>query len=444
MEGIAERRIGSFMRKWKSRYLILNRDVLQSFGVNQEGGPEIYDMKAEIYLPELIRLEALPNCGLHLTFEDQSTWQLRFTDLVDYQCWLSCFVVFHPDTLPFVPSTYLDGIWTAFRYIEQRAWKVEGIFRVPGLKKETLKITKELIRAGTIGGHPVNFEGVDIPILCSAAKGLIDKLPATLLTEHLYQQFLEANKEDGLKLANLVYQLPPQNLAVLQHVLFTLTKIAGDSELTKMNSQNLGILYGTMFVSRRKSVQEYMMDIQDLQLLISSLIVYYDIIFKNPKPSYPLHIPKLQRDLLVAQNIDVQPIKMMLSSKASKPLSVSQISEVIELSDNISSSIISLSVQTDEKLGSLRFLDYKSDENITDLVVAKRTSTGFSHERQVTNFSSSRLEHLFMSLRENVTSREAEFNGGCCILRRRKAPNEWSSDTDRRRTSRFFSRTSSG
>jgi len=437
MEGIAERRVGSFMKKWKSRYLILNRDVLQSFGVNEDGGPEIYDMKAEIYLPELIRLEALPNCGLDLRFEDQSTWQLRFADLVDYQCWLSCFVVFHADTLPFVPSTYLDAIWTAFLYIEQRATKVEGIFRVPGLKKETLKLTKELIQAGTIGGHPVNLEGVHIPTLCSAAKILIDRLPATLLTEHLYQQFIEADKEDGMKLANLVYQLPPQNHAVLQHILFTLAKIADETELTKMNSQNLGILYGTMFVSRRKGVQEYMMDFQDLQLLISSLITYYDIIFKNSKPSYPLYIPKLQRDLLVAQNIDIQPIKMMLSSKASMSFS--------ELSDNISSSINCSPVKTNEQLVSLKFVDdYKSNENSTDLVVAKHASTRFSTKREVTNFSSSRLDHLFMTLRENVSSREAEFNGGCCILRRRKAPNELTSDIDRRRTSRFASRSSSG
>jgi len=41
---------------------------------------------------------------------------------------------------------------------------------VPGLKREKLKLTRELIRAGTIGSEPVNLEGVDIPTLCSASK----------------------------------------------------------------------------------------------------------------------------------------------------------------------------------------------------------------------------------------------------------------------------------
>jgi len=442
MEGIVEKRFGSFIKKWKARYLILNRDVLQSYRVNQEGGPDMFEIKAEIYLPELVHIEAMPNYGLNLTFEDETLWQLRFTDMVDYQCWLSCFVVFHADSLQFVPSTYLDGIWTSFQYIQQHAWKVEGIFRVPGLKREKLKLTRELIRAGTIGSEPVVLEGVDIPTLCSASKTLIDKLPATLLTEHLYEKFVSADKEDGVKLANLVYQLPPQNQAILQHILFTLTKIADETELTKMNAQNLGILFGTMFVSRRKSVQDYVLDIQDLQSLISSLINFYDIIFKDSQPCYPLYVPRLQRQLLEAQKIDIQNLKTQLTQDDAPPLAYLG-SELIKTSKNCDDESISssgIAVPPNPRLTSLAFLnvsEMKSNESLVNNSEAGRVRPSQLRQEANSHSPSRKLEQLFMSLRENAVPRDREFAGGCCILRRRPAQTPDAGDIDRRRSTRF-------
>jgi len=448
MEGIVEKRFGSFIKKWKARYLILNRDVLQSYRVNQEGGPDILDLKAEIFLPELIHIEAMPNYGLNLTFEDETLWQLRFSDMVDYQCWLSCFVVFHADSLQFVPSTYLDGIWTSFQYIQEHAWKVEGIFRVPGLKREKLKLTRALIRAGTIGGEAVNLEGVDIPTLCSASKTLIDKLPATLLTEHLYDKFVSADKEDGVKLANLVYQLPPQNQAILQHILYTLTKIADETELTKMNAQNLGILFGTMFVSREKSVQDYVLDIQDLQQLISSLINFYDIIFKDSQPCYPLYVPRLQRELLEAQKIDIQILKRKLTQDDTLPLS-SLGGNLIKASncDNESSSS-GIGQPLNQRLTSLAFLNMGDERKTAEALASpeagnvrpsqlRQTHMELARDGQESNSPSRKLEQLFMTIRENAIPRDREFAGGCCVLRRRPAQTRDSGDIDRRRSTRF-------
>jgi len=440
MEGVIEKRFGSCLRQWKARYLVLNRDILQSYAVNGEGGPDINDMRAEIFLPEMDNIEAMPNYRLNLTFEDESLWELRFRDAIEYQCWLSCFVVFHADSLPFVPSTYLDGIWTAFEYIQQHSWKVEGLFRVPGLKCETLKLTKNLIQAGTIGGEPVNLVGVDIKTLCSASKMLIDKLPATLLTEHLYELFIAADKEDGLKLANLVYQLPPQNSAILQHILFTLTKIADETEVTKMNSKNLGILFGTMFVSRTKSVHDWVLDIQDLQQLISSLITFYDIIFKDSKPSYPLYVPRLQRDLLEAQNIDIQDLKSKLTIKETSLSSMKKLAEKREYSESFSSS---LNLPNAMKMSSLAFLDINKEKKIDEMAKVPENNVRLS-QQQGGQYPSQKLEQLFMTIRGNAFPRDTEFAGNCCnLLRRRAASNENSAEIDKRRTTRFHTNRSS-
>lgn len=437
MEGIVEQRFGSIIRKWKPRYLVMNRDVLQSFGVNPEGGPDIHDLKAEIFLPELFEMESQPNYGLNVVFEDGSLWILRFTDTVEYQCWLSCFVVFHADSLDFVPSTHLEGIWTSFEYIQQNAWKVEGIFRVPGLKGETLKLTKNLIRAGTIGGQPVKLEGVDIPTLCSASKMLIDKLPATLLTEHLYEKFVAVDKEDSHKLANLVYQLPPQNQNLLQHILFTLTKIADETELTKMNAENLGILFGTMFVSRMKSVQDYVLDIQDLQQLISSLITFYDIIFKDTEPFFPLYVPKLQRDLMEAQKIDIEQLKANLTEKITPALGSTTTIEFGD--DNNPIPHINEVVEMPERMKSLVLLSRSSDNKDSEEVfVLKKCNVRPSQLRQGGNYPSRKLEQLFMTIRENAIPRDSDFTGNCCILRRRAGQNNRNSgDMDIRRSTRF-------
>jgi len=446
MEGIVERRLGSFIKKWKPRYFVLNRDVLQSFAVNQDGGPEIHDLKAEIFLPELVHMEALPNYGLNLIFEDESIWWLRFKDETEYQCWLSYFVVFHADSLPFVPSTYLHGIWTAFEYIQSRAWKVEGIFRVPGLKREKLILTKDLIRSGTVGGKPVILDEVDIPTLSSASKTLIDMLPATLLTEHLYEKFLVVDKEDSSKLANLVYQLPPQNRAILQHILFTLTKIADETELTKMNSKNLGILFGTMFVSRTKSVKDYVLDIQGLQQLISSLIIFYDIIFKDFEPSYPLYVPKLQRDLLEAQNIDITDLKSMLTQRDAKLLQICE-PEIIHLGavkGNSEGSLLG-EIKTKEEsvdaLKSLTFINVESETAVSSL--SKLGDSRPSQHQEGINFPSRKLDQLLLTIRENAIPRDVDFAGGCCIMLRCGTQNSQNvSDIDLRRSTRFSTRSS--
>jgi len=418
--------------------MVLNRDVLQSFAVNDEGGPDIYDMKTEIFLPELAHIEAMPNYGLNLSFEDETLWQLRFRDATDYQCWLSCLVVFHADTLPFVPSTYLKGIWTAFEYIQKHSWKVEGIFRVPGLKCETLKLTKELLQCGIVGGEPVDLEGVHIHTLCSASKMLIDKLPATLLSEHLYESFVSADKEDGLKLANLVHQLPPQNQAIMQHILFTLTKIADETELTMMNAHNLGILFGTMFVSRTKSVQDYVLDMQDLQQLISSLITFYDVIFEESVPSYPLYVPKLQRDLLEVQKIDIRELQSQLTQKGMKSLSPDVIKIGGEDSDSCSLNVTYKHPQLKEKTVSLVLIDRKNEKKTAEMAVAGAGNVRPSQLRPAASYPSRKLEQLFMTIRENANPRDTEFVGSCCILRRRQAHNQRdSSEIDRRRSTRF-------
>jgi len=433
-----EKRFGSFIKKWKARYLILNRDVLQFYAVNEEGGPDIYDMKTEVFLPELVHLEAVPNLGLNLSFEDESLLQLRFRDVADYQCWLSCFVVFHSDFLPFVPSTYVKGIWTAFEYIQTHSWKVEGIFRVPGLKCETVKLAKELLLAGTVGAEPVNLEGVHIHTLCSASKTLIDKLPATLLTEKLYDRFVTADKDDGLKLAELVHQLPPQNQAILQHVLFTLTKIADETEVTMMNAHNLGILFGTMFVSRTKSVQDYVLDIQDLQQLIASLITFYDIIFIESEPSYPLYVPKLQRDLLEAQKIDIRELLSQLTLRGMQNLlpNGTKIAQGGEDSDSCSINVTYQDSNTKDTTVSLVFIERRNEKKTAEMADGGR-KTRPSQVRQGGSYPSRKLEQLFMTLRENAIPRDTEFAGSCCVLRRRQGQKRRDSrDMDRRR-SRF-------
>jgi len=434
-----EKRFGSFIKKWKARYLILNRDVLQFYAVNEEGGPDIYDMKTEVFLPELVHLEAVPNLGLNLSFEDESLLQLRFRDVADYQCWLSCFVVFHSDFLPFVPSTYVKGIWTAFEYIQTHSWKVEGIFRVPGLKCETVKLAKELLLAGTVGAQPVNLEGVHIHTLCSASKTLIDKLPATLLTENLYDTFVTADKEDGLKLAELIHQLPPQNQAILQHILFTLTKIADETEVTMMNAHNLGILFGTMFVSRTKSVQDYVLDIQDLQQLIASLITFYDIIFIESEPSYPLYVPKLQRDLLEAQKIDIRELESQLTLRGMKNLlpNGTKIAQGGEDSESCSLNLTYQDTSTKDNQVSLVFIERRNEKKTAEMANGKR-KTRPSQIRQGGSYPSRKLEQLFMSLRENAIPRDSEFAGSCCVLRRRQGQKRRDSrEMDRRRSTRF-------
>jgi len=439
MEGIVEKRFGSFIKKWKARYLILNRDVLQFFAVNEEGGPDIYDMKTEVFLPELVHLEAMPNLGLNLSFEDESLLQLRFRDVADYQCWLSCFVVFHTDSLPFVPSTYVKGIWTAFEYIQTHSWKVEGIFRVPGLKCETVKLAKELLLGGAVGAQPVDLEGVHIHTLCSASKSLIDKLPATLLTEKLYERFGSADKEDGIQLTELVNQLPHQNLAILQHVLFTLTKIADETQVTMMNADNLGILFGTMFVSRTKSVQDYMLDIQDLQQLIASLINFYDMIFADSEPSYPLYVPALQRALLEAQKIDITELQSQLTLRGLNNVlpTGTKVAQRGEDSDSCSLNVTYQSPNTKDTTVSLVFIERRNEKKTTEMVKRVKKARP-SQVRRGGSYPSRKLEQLLMTLRENASPRETEFVGSCCVLRRRQGQKRRDSgEMDRRRSTRF-------
>jgi hypothetical protein len=278
---------------------------------------------------------------------------------------------------------------------------------------------------------------VDIHTLCSASKSLIDKLPATLLTEHLYEKFLSVDKEDGPKLANLVYQLPPQNRAILQHILYTLTKIADETEVTKMNSKNLGILFGTMFVSRTKSVQDYVLDIQDLQQLVSSLITFYDIIFKDSEPSYPLYVPRLQRELLEAQNIDIRELKTKLTKKEMSLSDITNLDKQGDWSDSNSSSM------NCKRMSSLAFLEIQNEKKVVEMAVIKEGDVRPSQQNPGANYASRKLEQLFMNIRENAVPRDTQFVRNCCGSRRRTAVNpDNSANIDKRRSTRFHSNAS--
>jgi len=142
--------------------------------------------------------------------------------------------------------------------VEKMGMDYEGIYRKSGGTSQ-LKIITQLFE----NRQPFNLENSDrfndISAVTSVLKNYFRELPEPLLTYELHEKFIDcaetkqdlAKKESGMK--ELVQLLPKEHFDTLKVLILHLHRVQGKAEENRMNSRNLGVVFGREWAHERKN-----------------------------------------------------------------------------------------------------------------------------------------------------------------------------------------------
>lgn len=206
-----------------------------------------------------------------------------------------------PDGVPFILKICVSEI-------ESRALCLQGIYRVCGNKIKTEKLCQAL----ESGMHLADISEFSSHDICDVLKLYLRQLPEPFILFRLYKEFIDLAKEiqhvneeqetkkDGLedkkwpstcieinrillKSKDLLRQLPASNFNSLCYLIMHLKRVVDHSEENKMNSKNLGVIFGPSLIRPRpttapvtiSSLAEY----SNQARLVEFLITYSQKIF---------------------------------------------------------------------------------------------------------------------------------------------------------------------
>lgn len=111
-------------------------------------------------------------------------------------------------------------------------------------------------------GQPFNLEDTDrfndVSAVTSVLKNYFRELPTPLLTFDLHEKFIQASEiknDPTLKqetVLSLIDQLPRQHFATLRALVLHLHRVQQRSEENRMNSRNLGVVFGREYLKWEK------------------------------------------------------------------------------------------------------------------------------------------------------------------------------------------------
>ncbi|KAK9978106.1 hypothetical protein ABG768_019874 [Culter alburnus] len=213
-----------------------------------------------------------------------------------------------PDSVPFV-------VLRCTEEIENRALRVQGVYRISGSKPRILK----LCQAFEIQKDEVDLSDLSPHDITSVLKHFFKELPEPLLTFDLYNEFINVGKEiqrlsekdhvaetvgivDSIvvKLRELTGRLPLCNYNTVQHMIAHLNRVAEQFEENKMSPGNLGIVFGPTLLRPLVSGDVSMIALLETSyqaLLVEFMISHYDQVFGSatrsstpppPPPTVPL------------------------------------------------------------------------------------------------------------------------------------------------------------
>ncbi|XP_042808842.1 rho GTPase-activating protein 29 isoform X2 [Panthera leo] len=192
--------------------------------------------------------------------------------------------------------------------IEHRALCLQGIYRVCGNKIKTEKLCQALEN----GMHLVDISEFSSHDICDVLKLYLRQLPEPFILFRLYKEFIDLakeiqhvneeqeskkdNPEDKkwpsicieinrilIKSKDLLRQLPVSNFNSLHYLIVHLKRVVDHAEENKMNSKNLGVIFGPSLIRPRpttapvtiSSLAEY----SNQARLVEFLITYSQKIF---------------------------------------------------------------------------------------------------------------------------------------------------------------------
>ncbi|KAF2077304.1 hypothetical protein CYY_001370 [Polysphondylium violaceum] len=211
----------------------------------------------------------------------------------------------YPDQPHGIPLVLTKGFEYLSKYLE-----TEGLFRVSGSKKD-ISLLKFRVEDGDL-----DFSTELNPYsICGLISTFFKELPEPLIPLDCYQEAIDSTKIDNREkriqaLKTLVLDLPPANLCILRRFLHFLLSIEKKKDINKMNSDNLGIIFGPTLLKDPEfaDITTSLGNLKYQSLVIKYMLDHYGDIFQNSvvdKAYRKSIIPKEQIDTSSLNYLDI-------------------------------------------------------------------------------------------------------------------------------------------
>ncbi|XP_063236495.1 rho GTPase-activating protein 1 isoform X2 [Bacillus rossius redtenbacheri] len=157
------------------------------------------------------------------------------------------------------------------------ALETEGLFR----RSASVAVLKE-VRSRCNQGHPVDLQG-DVHLAAVLLKTFLRELEEPLLTFDLYDevnQFQSVSKDERPRYVKILIleKLPEDNYQVMKYIFQFLSKVMDRSDLNKMTSSNLAVVFGPNLVWAQTG-QLSLSAIAPINMFTDFVLVHQDQIF---------------------------------------------------------------------------------------------------------------------------------------------------------------------
>ncbi|KAJ1345783.1 hypothetical protein KIN20_000393 [Parelaphostrongylus tenuis] len=169
--------------------------------------------------------------------------------------------------------------------VEANGLDTVGIYRIPGntaavnALKETLSHCLDTMTLDKLDLSDPRWR--DVNVVSSFLKMFLRKLPEPLLTDKLYPFFIDANRISNHhnrlhKIRNLLRKLPRHHYATLRYLIDHLSAITRNSEVNKMETRNLALMFGPSIVRPSDDNMATMVTHMSDQCKIIETLIHYN------------------------------------------------------------------------------------------------------------------------------------------------------------------------
>ncbi|XP_022304252.1 rho GTPase-activating protein 23-like isoform X6 [Crassostrea virginica] len=172
------------------------------------------------------------------------------------------------------------------KIVEARGLEVTGVYRVPG-NTAAVNMMMEELNKGIDNMNVEHEKWCDVNVISSLLKTFFRKLPDSLITSALYQDFIDANRVEDLemrmlKLKRLIHKLPEHHFETFKHLAEHLSLVASYGNMNKMDARNLAIVFGpTLIKSKDDDMTSIIRDMSDQCRIIESIILHNEWFFSS-------------------------------------------------------------------------------------------------------------------------------------------------------------------
>ncbi|EJU04405.1 RhoGAP-domain-containing protein [Dacryopinax primogenitus] len=172
--------------------------------------------------------------------------------------------------------------------LEERGMDYEGIYRKTGGSSQCKNIT-QLFEKGPYDAFDLNDTEAynDVSSITSVLKTWFRSLPNPLFTHALHDKFVSAGENPdqnarGSALTALIKQLPAEHYETVKFLMLHLHRVTNLAEVNRMNSQNLGVVFGPTLMRSQDRSREFS-DMSGETQTVRWLIENAPVVFADPE-----------------------------------------------------------------------------------------------------------------------------------------------------------------